>query len=209
MKKQKKNKFILGVTGGIGTGKSTVARLFKTRSCELIDADKLAHQSLCRGGTVYKKIVSFFGPGILKRDKNIDRQKLAGIVFLHKPALEKLNSIMHPALKKEIFRRISNSRKRIIILDAALIIEAGLRRKLDKLVVVTAKRGQQLKRSGRKLAINNRQARLRMKSQISQDEKSRFADFIIDNSGSINKTRKQVLAIRRALVRQNSQGFSK
>jgi len=199
MKKQKKNKFILGVTGGLGCGKSTVARLFKTCACELIDADKLAHQSLYRGGTVYKKIVSFFGPGILKRDKNIDRQKLAGIVFLHSSALEKLNSIVHPALKKEIFRRISNSRKRIIILDAALIIEAGLRRKLDKLVVVTAKRAQQLKRSGRKLAINNRQARLRMKSQISQDEKSRFADFIIDNSGSINKTRKQVLAIRRRL----------
>lgn len=199
MKKQKKNKFILGVTGGLGCGKSTVARLFKTCACELIDADKLAHQSLYRGGTVYKKIVSFFGPGILKRDKNIDRQKLAGIVFLHSSALEKLNSIVHPALKKEIFRRISNSRKRIIILDAALIIEAGLRRKLDKLVVVTAKRAQQLKRSGRKLAINNRQARLRMKSQISQDEKSRFADFIIDNSGSINKTRKQILAIRRRL----------
>ncbi|MDD5692393.1 MAG: dephospho-CoA kinase, partial [Candidatus Omnitrophica bacterium] len=197
MIKQNKNKIVIGVTGGLGSGKSTVARILKTRDCELIDADKLAHRSLHRGGMVYKKIVGFFGTGILKKDRNIDRQKLAGIVFLHSPALKKLNSIVHPELKKEIFRRIRSSRKRVIILDAALIIEAGLRRKLDKLVVVTAKRGQQMERSAGKLAINNRQAALRIKSQISQDEKSRFADFIIDNSGSINKTRKQVLEIRR------------
>jgi len=199
MTKQKKDKIVIGVTGGLGAGKSTVARMLKNRDCELIDADKLAHRMLYRGGSVYKKIVNFFGAGILKTDKNIDRQKLAGIVFLHRPALEKLNSIMHPELKKEIFRRINNSGKRIIILDAALIIEAGLRRKLDKLVMVKAKRGQQLYRSGGKLAINNRQAALRIKSQISQNEKSRFADFIIDNSGSIKKTRKQVLELRRHL----------
>jgi len=199
MKKQKKNKIVIGVTGGLGSGKSTVARMLKTGECELIDADKLAHRLIRRGGRAYKKIVDFFGTGILKPDKNIDRQKLAGIVFLHSRALNKLNSIVHPELKKEIFRRINNSRKRVIILDAALIIEAGLRRKLDKLVVVTAKRGQQMERAAGKLAINNRQAALRIKSQISQDEKSRFADFIIDNSGSINKTRKQVLEIRRRL----------
>jgi len=193
----------------LGAGKSTVARLFKTAACELIDADKLGHQLLYRGGSVYKKIVNFFGTGILKANKNIDRRKLAGTVFLHKPALEKLNSIVHPALKKEIFRRIINSAKRIIILDAALIIEAGLRGKLDKLVVVTAKRGQMLSRSGGKLAINKRQAGLRMKSQISQNEKSRFADFIIDNSGSIAKTRKQVLEIRGPLFAKAHKGFSR
>ncbi|TAM43456.1 dephospho-CoA kinase [bacterium] len=199
MKKQKKGKIVIGVTGGLASGKSTVARMLKNRDCELIDADKLAHRLLYRGGRVYKKIVGFFGSGILKPNKSIDRQKLAGVVFLHALALKKLNSIVHPELKKEIFRRIGNSGKRIIILDAALIIEAGLRRKLDKLVVVTAKRGQQIKRSCSKLDINNNQAALRMKSQISQDEKSRFADFIIDNSGSINETKKQVVEIRRRL----------
>lgn len=199
MRRQKKDKIVIGVTGGLGAGKSTVARMLKTGESELIDADKLAHQLLSRGEIAYKKIVTFFGSGILKPDKNIDRKKLAGVVFLHSPALKKLNSIVHPELKKEIFRRIDNSSKRFIILDAALIIEAGLRRKLDKLVVVTAKKSQQMERSAGKLAINNRQAALRIKSQISQDEKSRFADFIIDNSGSINKTRKQVLEIRRLL----------
>ncbi len=199
MPKQKKDKFLIGVTGGIGSGKSTVARILKTRACELIDADRLAHQSLYRGGRVYKKIVSFFGQGILKANKNIDRLKLAGIVFLHKSALKKLNSIIHPAIKKEIFRRIMNSRKKIIILDAPLIIEAGLRKKVDKLVVVRSRRSQQFSRSALKLAKNRRQIDMRIKSQISQNEKLRFADFIIDNSGTISKTRKQVLEIRRKL----------
>ncbi|MFA4854219.1 MAG: dephospho-CoA kinase [Candidatus Omnitrophota bacterium] len=199
MPKQKKDKFVIGVTGGMGSGKSTVARMLKNRACELIDADRLAHQSLYRGGPVYKKIVSFFGPRILKADKNIDRAKLAGVVFIHKPALKKLDSIVHPAVKKEISRRIMNSGKRFIILDASLIIEAGLRKKLDKLVVVTSTRSQQLGRSARKLAINRRQAGMRIKSQISQNEKLRFADFIIDNSGAISKTRKQVIEIRRKL----------
>ncbi len=183
----------------MGSGKSTVARILKTGACELIDADRLAHQSLYRGGRVYKKIVSFFGQGILKGNKNIDRAKLAGIVFIHKPALKKLNSIVHPAVKKEIFRRIMNSKKKIIILDAPLIIEAGLRKKVDKLVVVRSRRSQQFSRSALKLAKNHRQIGMRMKSQISQNEKLRFADFIIDNSGTISKTRKQVLEIRRKL----------
>lgn len=192
---------MLGITGGLGCGKSTVARLFKTPACELIDADRIAHRSLCRGSAAYKKIVGFFGPGILKKDKNIDRAKLGGIVFIHKPALKKLNSIVHPEVKREIIRRIRSSTKKMVILDAALIIEAGLRNKVDKLAVVTAKRSQQIRRSGSKLSIGSSQARMRMKSQISQKQKMRFADFIIDNSGSIAKTKKQVLKIRRALLR--------
>ena len=89
MIKQKKNKIVIGITGVLGAGKSTVAGMLKTGECELIDADKLAHQLLSRGGRVYKKIVGFFGTGILKKDRNIDRQKLAGVVFFHSPALKK------------------------------------------------------------------------------------------------------------------------
>ena len=199
MTKPKKNKIVIGVTGSIACGKSTVARLLKTRDCELIDADSLAHDALRRGGAVYKKIVSFFGRGILKKNKNIDRGKLAGIVFVNKAALEKLNRMVHPAVIKEISRRIRNSAKKIIILDAPLIIEAGARSMVDKLVVVTALKSQQFSRAKSKLSLCIEQVKRRIKSQISQNAKSRFANFIIDNSGTISKTRKQVSEIRRKL----------
>jgi len=199
MPKQKKNKIVIGVTGSVACGKSTVARMLRTGVCQLINADRLAHQSLSRRGSVYKKIISFFGKGILKKNKNIDRGKLARIVFVNKSALEKLNSIVHPAVIKEISRCILNSRKKIVILDAPLIIEAGLRPMVDKLVVVTAKKSQQFSRAGKSFSLSAKQIGMRIKSQISQKAKLRFANFIIDNSGSISKTRKQVSEIRRTL----------
>jgi len=122
-----------------------------------------------------------------------------GIVFVNKSALEKLNCMVHPAVIKEISRRIRNSAKKIIILDAPLIIEAGARSMVDKLVMVTASRGQQFSRAKSKLSLSKEQVKRRIKSQISQNAKSRFANFIIDNSGTISKTRKQVSEIRRKL----------
>lgn len=199
MPKQKKNKFVLGITGNIACGKSTVAAIFKTKDCQLIDADCLGHELLSIGTGVYRKIRKSFGQGILKPDNSIDRSKLAKIVFADKRALARLNGIVHPSLIKEINRLIKNSNKRIIILDAALIIEAGLRRMVDKLVVVTAKKNQQIGRGQKGPGFKRGQIRMRLKSQISQNEKLRFADFTIDNSGLITKTRKQVLEIRRKL----------
>jgi len=199
MRKQKKNKFVLGITGNIGSGKSLVASMFKTKDAALIDADKLAHQLLCVGSSVYKKIKNCFGKGILKNNNYIDRVKLGRIVFSDKAALAKLNSIVHPVLIKKIKQLIKKTNKKIIILDAALIIEAGLRGAIDKLVVVSSKRNQQILRSCKSSGLSRDEVIKRMQFQISQSKKKRFADFIIDNSGSINKTKKQVLQIRRLL----------
>jgi len=200
MLKQKKNKLVLGVTGSMGSGKSTVARMFKDGHCQLIDADKLAHASLGTSG-VYKKIVASFGDGILKDNKRIDRAKLARLAFANKAALSRLNNIVHQAVIAEIKRRIKDSEKEIIILDAALIIEAGLKKMVDKLVVVKADREQLILRSQKRLALSKNDISRRMKYQISQNAKMRLADFIIDNSGIISKTRKQVSEIRRTLAR--------
>ena len=205
MLKQKKNKFVLGVTGNIACGKSTVAGMFKTKDCLLIDADALGRRLLVKNRGIYKKIIGIFGREILKRDNAIDRNKLGKKVFADKAALIKLNRIMHPPLIREIKRQIKNSDKKIIILDAALIIEAGLRKMVDKLVVVKAKREQQILRKVKSGVFGREDVAMRMKSQISQNAKLRFADFIIDNSGQISKTRKQVFEIRRALA---SPGFS-
>ncbi len=199
MLKPKKNKFILGVTGNIGCGKSTIAAILKTKDAQIIDADVLAHKLYRAGSSIYRKIKKVFGEGVIKAGNRIDRVKLAKIVFADKGALTRLNNIVHPELIREINRRIKKSDKKVIILDAALIIEAGLRKMVDCLVVVTAKKSQQILRSQKNSGFNRDEVIRIMKSQISQGAKSRFADFIIDNSGSIEKTRKQVLAIRRKL----------
>lgn len=173
--------------------------MFKAKDCLLIDADRLGHKFLSTQGPVYKKIRKNFGEGILNPDKKINRAKLSKRVFADTKDLARLNAIVHPVLIKEIRRLIKNSAKKIIILDAALIIEAGLRKIVDKLVVVTAKKNQQILRQQKKAASSRREISLRIKSQISQNRKKRFADFIIDNSGSIAETKKQVFAIRRKL----------
>jgi dephospho-CoA kinase len=201
MLKRKKAKLVLGLTGTIGSGKSTVARMFKTKDSLLIDADKLAHDSFRIGSSVYKQVVAYFGEGILRPDKRIDRAKLAAIAFVNKAALIKLNKIVHKAVIAEIKRLVKDSGKKLVILDAALLIEAGLKKMVDKLVVVKAGRQQQILRSQRRLGLSKDEVSQRMKYQISQSAKLRLADFIIDNSGLISKTRKQVSEIRRALAR--------
>jgi len=199
MLKQKRNKLILGVTGSMGSGKSTVARMFKGKDCQIIDADKLAHASLSVGSPVYKKIIASFGNGILEGSKGINRVKLARLAFADKAVLSRLNNIVHPAVIAEIKKSIKGSGKKIIILDAALIIETGLKKMVDKLVVVKADREQLILRSQKRLALSKNEVIRRMKYQISQNAKMRRADFIIDNSGQISETRKQVSEIRRTL----------
>ncbi len=172
--------------------------MFKSAATLLIDADRLGHEILSRR-SVRAKVLKLFGAKILKSDNSIDRRKLGRIVFGKKSALSGLNLIMYPELARLIRRRIASTSKRIIILDAALIIEAGLTGLVDKLVVVTAGKSQKLARTRKKLGLSEREAILMMKSQISQKQKERFADFIIDNSANLSKTKKQVSQIRRQL----------
>jgi dephospho-CoA kinase len=199
MLKQREAKFVLGVTGNIGCGKTTVARMFKTKNSLLIDADSYGRSLLTCNKKIYKKIKKVFGREIIKGDNSIDRQKLARIVFSDKSELIKLNRIVHPPLVRAIRRFINNSDKKIIILDAALIIEAGLGKIVDKLVVVKAKRQQQILRKTKNRRLRKEDVIMRMKFQIPQNKKLGFADFIIDNSGHVGKTRKQVSEIRRKL----------
>ena len=189
----------MGVTGNIACGKSTVAGMFKTKDCLLIDADALGRALLAGNRGIYKRVKGAFGPNILKRANRIDRKKLAKIVFADKAALAKLNSIVHPPLIREIKRQIKDSDKKIIILDAALIVEAGLKKMVDKLVAVKARKEQQILRSRKNKLFGKQDLVMRMKSQVSQNAKLRFADFIIDNSGQVSETRKQVSEIRRKL----------
>lgn len=194
-----KKKIVLGLTGGIGCGKSAVAKIFKSLGSYIIDADKIAHELMRPGKVIYKKIVSIFGKGILKTNGHIDRSKLGRIVFDKKVALNELNGIAHPEIIRVIENRIKNFPKGIIVLDAPLLVETGLVNFVDKVVVVKVSLKKQLERVGKKFGLNANEILKRIRSQIPLKKKIGLADFIIDNNGSIQETKKQVMQIRRRL----------
>ena len=192
-------RIILGVTGTFGSGKTTVSKIFKKYHAEIIDADKLAHACLKAGGTSYRKIVSLFGAGILRKDKSINRKRLAAVVFNNKSLLKKINSVIHPRVINQINKRIKKSKSSIIVLDAPLLIESGLHKVVDKIIVVTITRKEQINRMTRKGSLKRSDISKRVKAQIPLGLKKPMADFIIDNSGTVVNTKRQVGAIRRKL----------
>jgi len=196
---RKNNKTVIGLTGSFGSGKSTVAGIFAAYGARVIDADKIARAAVRRGSKVYKKIVSSFGSRVLAKGKVIDRRKLAGLVFNDPKQLKRLNAIIHPEIIRIIKAKINSIKKGVIVLYAPLLLEANLKRMLDCLVVVKISRDKQFSRLVKKRSLKRADILKRIKSQISQKRKLRFADFIINNSGSLASTRKQVAQIRRKL----------
>ena len=191
MQRQNPNKksVILGITGGFGSGKTAVARIFSSFGAKLINADKIAHRVINPGSKAYKKIVATFGRGILKQDREVDRQKLAGIVFNNKNSLKRLNNIVHPEVIRIIKNEIKVSRAKVIVLDAPLLLEAGLEELVDKLIVIKITKDGQFKRIQNKTFLSKADILKRIASQIPLRVKARLADFVIDNSGTIKKPR--------------------
>ncbi len=196
----------VGLTGGIATGKTTVAAIFRELGCHMIDADKIAHRLIEPGADAYEDVVREFGRGILAPDGRVDRQKLGAIVFADPVRLARLNAIVHPrVLQTQDFELDSIERTEphaIAVVEAALLIEAGYAPKLDCLVVTWSTPEQQLARltrqdgdigPGRGLTVE--QARQRIAAQMPIEEKCRMADEVIDCSGSLEHTREQVIML--------------
>jgi dephospho-CoA kinase len=196
-----KKKIIIGLTGSFASGKSTVAGMFRSFGAGIIDADKISHSLIKPKTPSYKKIIKAFGGDISKASGAIDRRKLGSIVFKDKSLLNKLNRILHPEVISIINKRIKESRKKVVVVDAPLLIEAGLRKTVDKLIVVTITSKKQIERAKDKTGLSALEISRRIKSQISQNAKLSFANFIIDNSGTIKKTKEQAEQIRRLLWR--------
>ncbi|MCX5700756.1 MAG: dephospho-CoA kinase [Candidatus Omnitrophica bacterium] len=199
MRKLKKDRFVIGLTGSFGSGKSRVAGIFRSLGARILDADKIAHSCINRGKPAYNKIISIFGESLLNKRKEIDRLKLGKIVFKDKLKLKKLNSIIHPEVIRIIKERVKVIKKGVIILDAPLLIEAGLQSYVDKLVVVKVDRDTQIKRLLKKKKYTEKEILRIIKSQIPLRLKMRLADFIIDNNGTLFETKKQVAQLRRQL----------
>lgn len=197
--KRNKKKIIIGVTGSFGSGKTTVAKMLKGQGVKVVDADKIAHNVLQSRTPAYKKIIKAFGRDILRPDQSIDRRKLASIVFSDKKLLKKLNTLVHPAVIARIKQEMREAREGVIILDAPLLIEAGLKNITDKLVVVKITRPEQLRRLIEKTHLSRKEILKRIYAQMSLSDKLRMADFVIDNNGTPGQTRKQAAIIRRLL----------
>ncbi len=192
-------KIILGVTGGFGTGKSTVVKYFKRFGAKVIDADKIARNLLNPGTDVYRKAIDIFGKGILKNNKSIDRVKLAGIVFNDNTLLKRLNKLVHPEVKKIIKQEIARAPEKRVVLDVPLLFEAKMGNLVDRIIVVKASRAKQIERLCNKASLRKQDILKRINAQMSLSDKVRLADFVIDNSSTIENTNKQIERLRRIL----------
>jgi dephospho-CoA kinase len=206
----------VGLTGGIASGKSVVGEMFSRLGAHVIQADLIAHQLLQPGEPVYDEVVRVFGTGILNRDLTVSRPRLAEAAFGSengKPRIEELNRIVHPAVIKKQDEWMADvgaqNRTAVAIVEAALILEAGAARRFDRLVVVTCSPEQRIERWARRRNVDNESAgsevRRRMAAQLSDAEKIKAADYVIDNSGSLDETERQVGLIYSKLSEEAAQ----
>lgn len=193
----------IGLTGSVATGKSTVASIFKAFGAYIIDADEISHKALAKGEITYKKILDEFGDKILDDNGNIDRKKLGNIVLKDKAKLAILESIIHPYVqekRKEIEKSIlEKDANAIIIYDVPLLFEKHLESSFDKIIVVYTNKSTQIERLMKRQNLTYNEALGLINLQIDIEEKKKMADFVIDNSCSIENTRKQVEEIFKKL----------
>lgn len=186
---------IVGLTGGIASGKSLVARVFKDLGAHVIDADRIVHELLEPGQQAWEEVLDHFGSGIQLSNKAIDRRKLGELVFSDPEKREWLNRCLHPKVFEVYMSDVKHVSARqpdaVIVLDAALLIETGYNKKMDKVVVVYSDEEHQLKRLMERDHFTREQAMARIRSQMPLSEKRLHADYVIDNRGSREDTEQQ------------------
>jgi dephospho-CoA kinase len=194
----------VGLTGGIATGKSTVDRMFQDRGAYLIDHDALAHRVEEPGLPAWKAIVTFFGTEILNEDRTLNRGRLGAIVFSDETRRKKLNDIVHPAVfqewKKEIDEIARKDPRGIIVSDIPLLFEVNWQDAVDVIVLIYVSKKEQIRRMTLRNGYTRREAEDRLNAQMSIDEKVLLSDCVINNEGSLEKTRKDVDRVWASLV---------
>jgi dephospho-CoA kinase len=184
--------FIIGLTGNIATGKSTVMKILAALGAEIIDADLLGHEVQQPGGPAYLKVINAFGSDIVTSDGAIDRRKLGEIVFNHPDGLKLLEHIVHPLVVERVGERLRHASKPIVVIEAIKLIEAGLNSLCDELWVVTSPKETQLARLRETRGLKRSDALLRINAQPPQKDKVRQATVVIRNTGSLDDLRKHV-----------------
>jgi dephospho-CoA kinase len=186
----------VGLTGGLATGKTHVARVLSQLGCRVLSADELGHEVLQPGGEAYDDVIREFGTRILGPDGRIDRRALAAEVFEHPDRLQKLNSLVHPhVIRREeawLARLAENEPGAIAVVEAAILIETGSHRRFDRLILTVCPPEMQVRRHMERTGESEAEARARLARQMPLDEKRRFADYVIDTSGTRDDTDRQV-----------------
>ena len=198
----------VGLTGGLASGKSFVGETLRELGCRLIQADVLGHQVILPDGEAYAAVVAEFGSGILRPDATIDRSKLAAEVFGNPERLARLNQLVHPA----VFRREQELTERyqgedlhaIVVVEAAIMIEAGSYRRYDCLILAVCSEEQQIERAMRRDGATRDAVLARVHSQMPLQEKRKFADYVIDTSDSKEHTRRRTAKLYELLREQES-----
>lgn len=185
-----------GLTGGIGCGKSAVAAMFAARGAVTIDSDEIGRNLMQPGNVVYDRIVSGFGSEVVGANGQLYRAKIAEIVFNDLDKLKHLNAIVHAPVLREIDRQVFAQRQKdasaIVLVESAVLFEAGQNRRFDKMIVVWCRPEQQVERYRAKSNISAEDIERRMAAQMPGEEKKRMADYVIDTSGSLEETEQQV-----------------
>jgi dephospho-CoA kinase len=203
----------VGLTGGIATGKSLVGSMFTELGVHVIDADGIGHELMRPGEPAYDEIVRRFGAEILNSDETVNRAKLAEMAFdQRRPRIYELNSLLHPGIIQRYEKRMEEIGARepnaVVMLEAALLLEAGLRKRFDRIIVVSCKPLQRIERWEQRLKVDadaaRREVTRRMMAQAPDEAKIQAADYVIDNSGSIEETRNQVESVFSKLREQAS-----
>jgi dephospho-CoA kinase len=193
----------VGLTGGLATGKSFVGHGLAELGCYLIEADKLGHDVMLPGAEASDAIVREFGDGILDPAGQIDRRKLSALVWDHPERLEKLSSIVHPAVRAREEERIAEiaqaDPRAIAVVAAAILVETGSYRNFDKLIVVSCTAEQQMERALKRGSYSREEVLARLSQQLPLEEKLRVADYVIDTSGSKESTLAQVRTVYESL----------
>lgn len=195
---------IIGLTGGIACGKSTVAAMLSERGAFVVDADRIAREVVMPGEPALAEVASNFGQAVIREDGTLDRRKLGEIVFADPDKRRRLESILHPAIRERMWARIREAKRRdpgwIVAADIPLLYESGQQGQYDGVLVVYVPRETQIRRLlARNPELSEAQARARIDAQMDIERKKELADWVIDNSGSLESTERQVEALWREL----------
>ncbi|MDO8434065.1 MAG: dephospho-CoA kinase [Candidatus Binatus sp.] len=198
----------IGLTGGIGSGKSTVAQMLGELGAPIIDADKVAHTTYAPGAAAYEAVIAAFGAGIVAPDRTIDRRKLGAVVFGNPEQLNKLTSIVWPATRAAIQSSIADLRaagaKNPIVVEAAILIEANWTSLFDEIWLVRAPREQVVARIERQRGLKPAETEARIRAQLPDEERAKYASLVIDNSDTLENLREELKTIWRGALARNS-----
>jgi dephospho-CoA kinase len=193
----------IGLTGNIGCGKSSVGAILRELGADYVDADQLVHQLLGPGTPVVQQVLDRFGPQVLGPDGGVNRDRLGEIVFRDPTALRDLEALLHPRVRADLRRRMARSTAAAIVVDAIKLIESGLHKEVDSVWLVACGPDDQRRRLTELRGLSSDEAEARMAAQSPQEERLPFANVVIDNRGSLEATRQQVLEAWQRLVGAN------